>query len=64
MDDTSPCPKRPGSRRRTARCRLPVHLVEETARHAGHADVVRESLDGRTDFELVAEDAGYPERTC
>ncbi|WP_329027998.1 MULTISPECIES: DinB family protein [unclassified Streptomyces] len=25
-----------------------LHLVEETARHAGHLDVVRELLDGRT----------------
>jgi uncharacterized damage-inducible protein DinB len=25
-----------------------VHLIEETARHAGHADVVRELLDGVT----------------
>ncbi|GAB3604036.1 DinB family protein [Kineococcus gypseus] len=25
-----------------------VHLVGETARHAGHADVLREQLDGRT----------------
>ncbi|MFF7359842.1 DinB family protein [Streptomyces sp. NPDC008125] len=32
-----------------------VHLVEEIARHAGHADVIRESLDGRTAFELIAE---------
>ncbi|MFG2714964.1 DinB family protein [Streptomyces goshikiensis] len=31
-----------------------LHLVEEIARHAGHADIVRESLDGRTAFELVA----------
>lgn len=23
-----------------------LHLVEEFARHAGHADVIRESLDG------------------
>ncbi|MDX2705021.1 DinB family protein [Streptomyces sp. PA03-6a] len=34
-----------------------LHLIEETARHAGHADVIRESLDGRTAFELVAEAA-------
>jgi uncharacterized damage-inducible protein DinB len=33
---------------------LLLHLVEEVARHAGHADVIRESLDGRTAFELVA----------
>ena len=25
-----------------------VHLLEETARHAGHADVLRELLDGET----------------
>jgi uncharacterized damage-inducible protein DinB len=25
-----------------------VHLVEETARHAGHADIIREQLDGAT----------------
>ena len=25
-----------------------VHLVEETARHAGHADIIRELLDGAT----------------
>ena len=30
----------------TARWML-THLVEETARHAGHADVLRELLDGR-----------------
>jgi hypothetical protein len=27
-----------------------VHLVEEYARHAGHADLIRESIDGRTDL--------------
>ncbi|SFF01438.1 Protein of unknown function [Actinacidiphila alni] len=25
-----------------------LHLIEETARHAGHLDIVRELLDGRT----------------
>jgi hypothetical protein len=25
-----------------------VHLIEETARHAGHADVIRELIDGAT----------------
>ncbi|GGZ85457.1 DinB family protein [Streptomyces echinoruber] len=33
---------------------LLLHLIRETARHAGHADIIRESLDGRTAFELVA----------
>jgi hypothetical protein len=25
-----------------------MHLLEETARHAGHADIIRELLDGTT----------------
>ena len=25
-----------------------VHMVEETARHAGHADIIRELIDGET----------------
>nr|WP_197683356.1 DUF664 domain-containing protein [Jiangella alkaliphila] len=25
-----------------------LHLVAETAQHAGHADILRESLDGQT----------------
>jgi uncharacterized protein DUF664 len=28
--------------------RLVLHLIEETARHAGHLDAARELLDGRT----------------
>ncbi|MFE0650260.1 DinB family protein [Streptomyces sp. NPDC059534] len=31
-----------------------LHLVQETGRHAGHADIIRESLDGKTSFELIA----------
>jgi hypothetical protein len=27
-----------------------VHLIEEYARHAGHADLIRESIDGTTDI--------------
>jgi uncharacterized damage-inducible protein DinB len=30
------------------------HLIEETARHAGHADLIRESLDGATAYALMA----------
>ncbi len=25
-----------------------VHMVEETARHAGHSDILREQIDGQT----------------
>ena len=31
-----------------------LHLVAETARHAGHADIVRESIDGATWIPLMA----------
>ncbi|WP_309080610.1 DinB family protein [Zhihengliuella sp.] len=30
------------------------HLIEELSRHAGHADIIRESVDGATWFELMA----------
>lgn len=26
-----------------------IHLIEETARHAGHMDIVRELIDGATE---------------
>jgi uncharacterized damage-inducible protein DinB len=37
-----------------------LHLIEETARHAGHADILRESLDGATAFPLLAAVEGWP----
>jgi len=30
------------------------HLIEEVARHAGQADIIRESIDGATLYELLA----------
>ncbi|MGH3759090.1 DinB family protein [Actinophytocola sp.] len=36
-----------------------LHLIEETARHAGHADIVRESIDGATGYELLAAAEGW-----
>jgi hypothetical protein len=35
-----------------------LHLVEEAARHAGHADVIRESIDGKGAWQLEAEAQG------
>jgi uncharacterized damage-inducible protein DinB len=35
------------------------HLIEEVARHGGHADIIRESLDGRTFYELMAANEGW-----
>lgn len=31
-----------------------LHVINELARHAGHADIVRETIDGATMYELVA----------
>ncbi|MCX4534330.1 DinB family protein [Streptomyces sp. NBC_00841] len=65
MNDTFPLPEAPWFPK-DQRCSmrwLLIHLVEEIARHAGHADIIRESLDGRTAFELVAEEAGYPSQS-
>lgn len=30
------------------------HMIEELARHAGHADIIRETIDGATLYELLA----------
>ena len=37
-----------------------LHLIQETARHAGHADIIRESLDGATAMPLMAAAEGWP----
>lgn len=31
-----------------------VHMVEETARHAGHADILRELIDGATGYRATS----------
>lgn len=38
-----------------------LHLITETARHAGHADIVRETIDGATGFPLMAAAESWPE---
>jgi uncharacterized damage-inducible protein DinB len=38
-----------------------LHLMEETARHAGHADIIREALDGALSGPLMAAAEGWPE---
>ncbi|MGW4461811.1 DinB family protein [Micromonospora sp. NPDC004704] len=48
LDATQPLPKapwfEPGARWSTRR--VLMHIIAETAQHAGHADIIRESLDG------------------
>lgn len=38
-----------------------LHLVEELSRHAGHADIIRESIDRATMYELMAAEEQWPE---
>jgi hypothetical protein len=49
LDASHPLPEapwfRPGARRSARRALL--HIVAETAQHAGHADILRESIDGQ-----------------
>jgi uncharacterized damage-inducible protein DinB len=37
------------------------HLINELSRHAGHADIIRESIDGATMYELIAGLEGWSE---
>ena len=60
LDDTFPLPPAPWFPKdgRVSMRWMLLHLVEEMARHAGHADVIRESLDGKGSFELIAAEQG------
>jgi hypothetical protein len=31
-----------------------LHVINELARHAGHADIIRETIDGASMYELIA----------
>ena len=37
------------------------HLLEEVARHAGHADIIREAIDGAQMLSLLAGREGWPQ---
>jgi uncharacterized damage-inducible protein DinB len=60
LDDTFPLPEAPWfpPEGRVSMRWLVLHLIRETARHAGHADIIRESVDGKTAFELIALEQG------
>ena len=46
LDATASVPWWPEDRRQTSLHRLLVHVIAETNRHCGHADIVRELIDG------------------
>ena len=48
-DLAAPVPRpRPGNRRAPSLRWALTHMIEETGRHAGHADILRELIDGAT----------------
>jgi hypothetical protein len=47
-DLTLPAPGSPGRGSAPSMRWVLVHLIEETGRHAGHADILREQIDGST----------------
>lgn len=59
LDATFPLPDQPWFPKEDVSLRwVLLRLISEVDRHAGHADIIRESLDGKTAFELVAEESG------
>jgi uncharacterized damage-inducible protein DinB len=46
LDETGQVPWWPGDRARVTLHKVLVHVIAETARHAGHADIVRELING------------------
>lgn len=48
LDSTGRVPWWPQDRSRVTLHRILVHVIAETNRHAGHADVIRELIDGKT----------------
>ncbi|TDD66610.1 DinB family protein [Jiangella aurantiaca] len=46
LDDTGTVPWWPAERNPVTLHQILVHMIAETARHAGHADIVRETVDG------------------
>lgn len=47
-DLSATAPRAPGRRSAPSMRWVLVHMIEETGRHAGHADILREQIDGST----------------
>ncbi|AXK33600.1 DinB family protein [Streptomyces armeniacus] len=61
LDDTFALPEAPWNPKEPRSWRwMLLSLISEVARHAGHADIIRETLDGKTAFELVWETGAAP----
>lgn len=61
LDARGQVPWWPEERREVSLHRILVHVVTETNRHAGHADIVRELVDGATGLRPGADNMWTPE---
>lgn len=61
LDARGKVPWWPEERREVSLHRILVHVVAETNRHAGHADIVRELVDGATGLRPEADNMWMPE---
>ncbi|WP_073392518.1 DinB family protein [Jatrophihabitans endophyticus] len=53
----------PAPRRRVTLHRILVHIIAETNRHAGHADIVREAVDGAVGLRADNDNMGVTDPT-
>jgi hypothetical protein len=60
LDATGEVPWWPPERREPTLHRVLIHMIAETERHAGHADIVRELIDGSAGIR--AEHSNLPDR--
>jgi uncharacterized damage-inducible protein DinB len=60
LDATIPLPTAPWAPERQYQSvrRILLHMFRETAHHSGHADIIREQLDGGNTTMSMAQDAG------
>jgi uncharacterized damage-inducible protein DinB len=59
LDATGEVPWWPPDRREPTLHRVLIHMIAETERHAGQADIIRETIDGSAGIR--AENSGLPE---
>ena len=60
LDDTGRVPWWPDERSEVTLHRILIHMIAETNRHAGHADIVRELIDGAKG--LRSDNSNLPDR--
>lgn len=60
LDETFELPAAPWDEGGTRSWRWALlHLIEEVARHSGHADIIRETLDGKDAVSLMVETGAF-----